>query len=254
MLIVISALKGFAVEASDGRIGVVNDFLFDDLTWKLRWLVVDTGTWLTERKILVHPSAIGKADYEGEILPVRLTKAQIEGSPLIREDQPVSRQMETRLHEYYGSDPIWGYSYFGTGALAAPLSTSTSFGAGMASAAIDEPARDSGDPHLRSTAAVKGYHVHASDGEIGHVENFLVEDASWDIRYLIIDTKNWWPGKHVLMSPYAVREVSLPDREVCLDVDREKVKSSPPWDPIAMIDQVYEKRLHSHYGWLGYGF
>jgi hypothetical protein len=101
-----------------------------------------------------------------------------------------------------------------------------------------------GDTHLRSIAAVTGYHIHASDGQIGHIENFLIDDASWGIRYLIIDMKNWWPGKHVLMSPYAVREISCPKHQVRLDVSSEQVKSSLPWNPLDMIDRGYEKRLH----------
>ena len=110
-----------------------------------------------------------------------------------------------------------------------------------------------GDPHLRSIAAVTGYHIHASDGQIGHIENFLIDDATWGIRYLIIDMKNWWPGKHVLMSPYAVREISWSKHQVRLDVSSEQVKSSLPWNPLDMIDRGYEKRLHSHYDWPGYG-
>ena len=111
-----------------------------------------------------------------------------------------------------------------------------------------------GDPHLRSTAAVTGYHIHASDRQIGHVENLLIDDVTWGIRYLIIDTKNWWPGKHVLMSPYAVPEISWSKHQVRLDVSRELVKSSPPWSPLDLIDQAYEERLHRHYDWPGYGW
>ena len=117
MLEVGSALKGYAIEASDGRIGTVGDFLFDDRTWKVRWLVVDTGTWLTGRKVLVHPSAIGRADYERRELSVSLTKSQVKGSPDILQDQPVSQQMERRLYDYYGWDPYWGDNYFGMGSM-----------------------------------------------------------------------------------------------------------------------------------------
>jgi len=255
MQLVVSALKGYAIEASDGKIGTVGDFLFDDQTWKLRWLVVDTGGWLTGRKVLIHPSAIGHADYERQELPVALTKAQVEGSPDIRQDQPVSRQMESHLYDYYGWDPYWGSSYFGMGAIGLPLASPPYVGPSAArESGSEESHPDSGDPHLRSIAAVTSYHIHATDGEIGHVENFLVDDASWDVRYLIVDTRNWWPGKHVLVSPYAVREISWSERQVQLNVARGQVKASPPWNPIDMIDQAYEKRLHGHYGWPGYGF
>ncbi len=255
MLLAVSALKGYAIEASDGGIGTVSDVLFDDQSWKLRWLVVDAGTWLSGRKVLIHPSAIRHADYERQELPVTLTKAQVEGSPGILQDQPVSRQMESQLHDYYQWDPYWGNGIFGAGAIASPLAPSPYFGgAAVREADRAESDTDSGDPHLRSVAAVTGYHIHATDGEIGHVENFMIDDASWGIRYLVVDTRNWWPGKHVLMSPYAVREIDWSERQIRLDVTRSQVKGSPPWDPMDMIDQAHEKRLHSYYGWPGYGW
>ena len=251
MLIAVSALKGYAVEASDGSvIGNVRDVLFDDVTWRLRWFVVDVGSWLSNRKVLIHPSSIRNPNYVGQVLPLTLTKTQIEQSPPLATDQPVSTRKEASLLGYYGSDPLWGYSYFGVDGLGAPWGGVPAYLGGGVGLADD----DDGDPHLRSMAEVTGYHMHAVDGEIGHAENFLVDDANWDVRYIVVDTKNWWPGKHVLISPYAVKAVSWSDREIRLGVDRETVKSSPPWDPIAMIDQVYEKKLHGHYGWRGYGF
>jgi hypothetical protein len=220
----------------------------------VRWLVVDTGTWLTGRKVLVHPSAIGRADYERRKLSVSLTKSQVKGSPDILQDQPVSQQMERSLYDYYGWDPCWGSSYFGMGVMESFLSPSPYF----AETAVENTdigrGLNDGDPHLRSTAAVTGYHIHASDRLIGHVENLLIDDVTWGIRYLIIDTKNWWPGKHVLMSPYAVREISWSKHQVRLDVSRELVKSSPPWSPLDLIDQAYDERLHRHYDWPGYGW
>ena len=99
-----------------------------------------------------------------------------------------------------------------------------------------------------------GYHIQATDGPIGHVENFLVDDETWGIRYLVIDTKNWWPGQHVLMSPYTVRGISWSDRDVTLDVTCDKIKAGPAWDPAGMIDRNYEERLHGYYGWPGYGW
>jgi len=259
MLFVGSALKGYAIEASDGRIGTVSDLLFDDRTWKMRWVVVDTGGWLTGRKVLVHPSAIRHVDHERQELPVSLTKAQVKNSPDILSDEPVSQRMEANLYDYYGCDPLWGGQYLGAGAmtgiLMSPSLDRRLHEAGDFRLHSDfKRQADEGDTHLRSIAAVKGYHIHATDGEIGHVENFLVDDASWDIRYLIVDTRNWWPGQHVLISPYAVQKISWSEHEVWLDVSRDQVKASPPWDPLAIIDQLYEKRLHSHYSWPGYGW
>jgi sporulation protein YlmC with PRC-barrel domain len=264
MLEVISALKGYAIEASDGRIGTVDDFLFDDKTWKVRWLVVDTGTWLIERRVLLHPSAIAGSDYERESLTVGLTKAQVQGSPDIRQDEPVSRRKESQLYNYYGWDPLWsgGYPWGGgligahAGAIASPFSPPAYFGGSLRRDGSEEGAalQEAGDPHLRSIAEVTGYHISATDGDIGHVENFIIDSATLDIRYLIIDTKNWWPGKHILMSPDAVEGINWSDRNVQLNVTQDQVKASPPWNPLDLMNQAAMKKLHTHYGWLGHGF
>jgi sporulation protein YlmC with PRC-barrel domain len=258
MMLAVSALKGFAIEARDGKIGTVSDFLFDDRSWKIRWMVVDTGGWLTGRKILVHPSAIGQPDYGREELPVSLTKAKVENSPSIFSDEPVSMQKATGLYSYYGWDPLWGGSnYFGA------------YPYGMGSVYPPMPQReegdvleatragvgdDEGDPHLRSMNAVTGYHIQAKDGAIGHVENILIDDEDWGVRYLIIDTRNWWLGQHVLISPYSVSQISWSERDVTLDVTREQVKGSPAWDPADIINRSYQVQLHGYYGWPGYGW
>ena len=255
MLLVGSALNGYAIAATDGRIGTVRDLLFDDRTWKVRWAVVDTGTWLAGRKVLVHPSAVDRADHEHKELAVQLTRQQVENSPSILEDEPVSMQMESHLHEYYGWDPLWGGSYFGAGAINAPVSASQYFGSRVLREETEPSVLPTeGDQHLCSAAALSRCHIHATDGTIGHVENVLIDDADWCIHYLIVDTKNWWPGKRVLVSPYAVRSLNWLDRTVELDVTREKVRTSPAWDPLVIIDQYYQKRLHRHYGWPGYGW
>ena len=255
MLLAGSALKGYAIEATDGRVGTVTDLLFDDSSWNIRWIVVNTGTWLTARKVLVHPSAVASSDYERQELSVALSRHQIEASPSISRDQPVSQQIENSLYDHYGWDPRWGGTYFGGGGIASPLSAPPYFGtSALREPAVLGPLQHEGDPHLRSVAAVTGYHILAGDGEIGHAENFLIEDATWGVHYVIVDTSNWWLGKHVLISPYAVRKISYTDHQIVIGVARDKVKSSPPWDPAEMIDIYYEKRLHRHYGWQGYGW
>jgi uncharacterized protein YrrD len=253
--LVASALKGYAIEASDGRLGTVSDFLFDDKTWKLRWLVVDVGRWLAGRTVLIHPSAIAQADTERRELGLALTKSQVEGSPETRQDEPVSRQIEDNLHSYYGWDPLWaGNSYFGGGAMASPLLSPSMAPPLFGEAAGIGAGVNEGNPHLRSIAAVTGCHVHASDGNIGHIEDFLVDSASWTVHYLIVDTRNWWPGKHVLISPYAVQDISYLEHEIRLTVSKEQVMGSPVWDPSAIIERAFQQRLHRHYAWPGYGW
>ena len=240
MLIAASAVTGYTIQTLDGPAGHVKDLLFDDTTWKIRWLVVDTGHWLSSRRLLLHPSAITDIDHGAPSLSFALTRAQIEASPDISQDEPVSLQMQHSLYDYYGWDPLWGPSYFG--------------------AELERENRetglfaDQGDPELRSVKEINGYHIAASDDEIGHVDNMLIDDASWTIRYLIVSTHNWWPGKQVLLSPYAVTGITWTDRHVAVNVTREQVKTSPEWDPVKIIDTYYENRLHQHYRWPGYGW
>jgi hypothetical protein len=258
MLIAGSALEGYTIEATDGRIGTVKTFLFDDTNWKIRWLVIDTGHWLTGRQVLIQPSAIGRPDHELQNLPVNLTKSQVEASPDIAQDQPVTLQMQSQLHSYYGWDPYWGPDYYGGGL--AGMGMTGGFGMpylGGERAREDKTIQlgsEDGDPHLRSMLCVAGYHIEADDGAIGHVENFLLDDATWTIRYLIVDTRNWWPGAHVLIAPFAVQSIDWDDKKIRLSVSREKVRASPPWDPAKEIDQMYERRLHGHYNWPGFGW
>lgn len=247
-----SAINGYTVVASDGKIGTVSDFLFDDINWLIRWLVVDTGSWLSSRKVLLPPSVLGHLDSEGEKFSVRLTMQQVKDSPEIDTDRPVSRQMETNVYDYYGWSPYWGsgfnmggYGYMGGGYMGNAIASRESR---QREEHIADARRSHDDLHLRSIEAVTGYHIHASDGEIGHVEDFLLEDADWSIHYLVVDTKNWWPAKKVLISPRSAREIVWTDKLVNLDVDRQRVKDSPTYDASTIVDRAYENRFHSYYG------
>jgi sporulation protein YlmC with PRC-barrel domain len=255
MLLVVSSLKGYQIEATDGLIGTVSDFLFDDRTWKIRWMVVDTGHWLTGRKVLIHPSAIGEPDFEAELVHVHLTQQKIKDSPDIMQDAPVTEQMEDHLYGYYGWDPMWGGAgYLSGGMIGYPLLSPLHNGGELREADRFEIRPNDGDPYLRSADAVKGYHIRATDETIGHVENFLVDDATWTIRYLIVDTRNWWPGKHVLLAPFAVRQIDWSSKQIRVNISSNQVKDAPAWDPLEQFDQAYERRLHTHYGWPGYGW
>jgi hypothetical protein len=240
-----SAFNGFTIEASNGRIGTVTDFLFDDATWKLRWLVVETGDWLKNRQVLVHPTSIEKADIAGRALLVKLTRRQVEDSPGIATDEPVSKQMEEKLYSYYGVDPLWAGAYYPSNAISAPMSAPLFRSANTA--ALKASMDGDGDAHLRSLKAVTSYNISATDGKIGHVENFLFDDATWDIRYVVADTRNWWFGHHVLLSPASVIEIIWERHEVRLNLTCYKIKGSPPWEATGLLDRAYEQLLHSYY-------
>ena len=262
MLFAVSGLEGCAVKASDGEeVGSVKDFLFDDETWKIRWMVVGAGHWLAGRKFFIHPSAIAPltlppkpalpmmSSGDALELTVNLTRAEIEAGPHAAEDDPVSGDMQALLYDYYGWDPDWGVTHFGA-ALPSAESEIVVDAARRAREAQNPPL--DGADHLHGVASVKGYYVHAVDGDIGHVENVLADDANWEIRYFVIATRNWWPGKIVQLSPYAVKAIDWFGERINMNVTRDQVRSAPAWDPLALMDKASEDALHRHFGWPGY--
>jgi hypothetical protein len=232
-------LCNFSIGAIDDKIGTVHSFLFDGQKWIVRYLVMDTGTWLPGRKLLIAVGALGQPNWQNHLFPVRLTKEQIEKSPSIDTDKPVSRQREIELHKYYGWAPYWGPG------LGIPLG-------GVPSARPIESEHEKeaakGDPNLRSTHEVSGYQIHAADGQIGHVEDFIVSDEDWVIRYLVADTRKWLPGRSVLVSPEWVQKISWDKQEVYVDATKEAVKNCPEYDPSEPVNHEYEVRLYDYFG------
>jgi sporulation protein YlmC with PRC-barrel domain len=248
MLRPVTELHGYSVLALDGSIGHVSDILFDDKSWLVRWVVVETGNWLMDRKVLLPTFVLGHLDHERREFSVRLNRMQIKDSPDIDTDKSVSRQMETNVYDHYGWTPYWGSGFYVggggyiNGAMGAPY-----FEPGRRDKTGLPAEQDAGDAHLRSAAAVTGYHIHASDGDIGHVQDFLMEDADWSLRYLLVETTNWWAGKTVLISPQSVRKIEWSDRLVRINVDREKVKGSPIYGGPAKVDRAYTRSFNNYY-------
>lgn len=237
-----SVMKGYAIEARDGRLGIVADFLFEDASWMIRWLVVDTGHWLSGRKVLLPPSALGRPDPQSRRFPIKLTTQQVKDSPEIDTDLPVSRQMESHVYDFYGWDPYW------MGAMATPFVAPLYLPRSKPLERVRaDPQSKEGDPHLRSTAAITGYHIHATDAQIGHVEDFLVDDTGWSIRYLVVDTRNWLPGEQILISPRTVREIDWADRSIHLNISRQRVKGGRVYDPSKMADRANEDLMLKYY-------
>jgi uncharacterized protein YrrD len=248
----VKELRGFAIHATDGMIGEVDDLYFDDGDWAIRYLVVDTGHWLSGRKVLISPLAIGHLDWMAQQLSVRLTKARIEGSPDIDTRKPVSRQHEAAYSGYYGYPAYWGGAgLWGIGAYPGNLMTEPRLVDEMKTRRTSAT-ETSEDCHLRSSKVVIGNHVHATDGDIGHVEDLLVDDDTWAIRYMIVDTSNWWGGHHVLVAPQWIEAVSWPDAKVSVDLTRQAVKDAPPYDSAAQLDRQQEQAIYEHYGHPGY--
>lgn len=248
-----SLITGYQLRAKDGMIGSIDDLLFDESHFGVRWVVVDTGTWLPGRKVLLPPSALGEPDTDVREYPVDLDKGQIEDAPGLASDKPVSRQLETDIYGYYGWTPYWygGFGYPAPGGMvpagAMPVTPPAS---------SEDPqtvqAGDLGDPQLRSANEVTGYNVEATDGSIGHIEDVMVDETDWAIRYLMVDTKNWWPGMKVLISPNWRREIVWSEQKIYVDVTRDKVKSAPEFDPTMTVDRDYEDSMFAHYGFRPY--
>ena len=237
-----SDLVGYAIEATDGKIGSVEDLLFDQRNWTVRWAVIDTGDWLPGRTVLLPSARLVRPDAGRKVLEVALSRVQVENSPDIGTDPPVSRQQELLIYDYYGWAPYWDAGL--AGPIAMPPVIAPLYAAG---GKPTRPREAEGDPKLRSVRDVKGYHIHARDGNIGHVEDFLVDSNGWAIRYMVVDTKNWWPGKKVLVAPHWVTDINWSERTVTFDVTRDRIKASPEFDASATLDRAYEERLHGHY-------
>jgi hypothetical protein len=242
MLINTNQLRGLSIHASDGELGTANEFYFDDESWAIRYLTVETGGWLGGRQVLISPYSILRMDLEGRRVDVTLTKGQVEQSPNIDTHKPVSRQHEVSYLDYYGYPYYWGGPY---------LWGPENYPSGMALpilTAANPRTEESADSHLRSTAAVAGYHMEAIDGEIGAVNGFIVDDHAWAIRYVEGVTRNWWPGKDILFSPAWIKRVSWAESEVHVGLTREAIKSCPEYIESRPITRDYENEVYLHYG------
>jgi uncharacterized protein YrrD len=233
-----------ALDEVDGKIGKVKEFYFDDRFWTIRYLVAETGTWLASRQVLLSPYSLKAIFNEEKTIDVALTKKQIEASPSLDSDKPVSRQFETFYFQYYG----WPVYWSGPDAWGCFPYLERDPGKWMNST----PAHAAWDPHLRSTHAVIGNCLHATDGEIGQVDDFIIDDATWKICYLIVNTSNWWVGKKVLVSPQWIECVSWDDKTVYVNLSREAIKQSPEYTNASLVTRDYEIGLHGHYNRKGY--
>jgi len=240
----LNSLSGFHMGATDGEIGKVKDFYFDDESWTIRYLVVKTGNWLSDKKVLISPTSIGIPNFEEKIFPTSLTTDQIKNSPDIDTDMPVSRQHETDLNRYYSWPQYWGAGFYGgtVAGMATPMPAEKrddhDYGTGSATG---------NDQHLHSADEVEGYKIHAIDGEIGKVKDFIVDDQTWQIRFLVVDTGNWLNGKSVLISPTWIREVQWDNSAVVADLTEEAIRNSPEYDELNPLDHIYERRLYDYY-------
>jgi hypothetical protein len=249
MLRSLKDLERYTVHATDGDIGDVITFLFDDQRWIVRYLIVQSGGsfFLDGRRVLISPISFLRVDWSARRFDLTLTMDKVKKSPSIDVDEPVSRQHERDYYGYYGYPLYWQHSgIWGMGAYPGFLA------AGNWDTRSVQDADRSADPHLRSAREVRDYHIQGSDDVIGHLDDLIVDDETWNVRYLVVDTSNWWFGKKVLLSPHWASRISWEDRKIHVDMSRQMIKDSPAWTPTTGVHREFEQRLHDHYGRPGY--
>ena len=232
-----SALNSYPVKATDGQLGTVSGLMYHESDWAIRWLVVETGDWLSGRRALLPVAALGQPDLESHHLPTRLTVRQVEECPDVGASEPLSQESEALLCEHY--DLPNGRDHFRLGdhdgkpsEVIVPDQPQ-----GFTTAAPAERDGSRGDPHVRSISEITGDSIEATDGDIGHAEDFLIDTALWQVRYLIVHTSSWWPGEKLLVSPLSIDWIERARSIIHLDVTRQKVKDSPPYVVAETVDR-----------------
>jgi len=242
MLRDLNGLIGYKIHATDGELGTADEFYFDDTTWEIRYLVVRMGSWLAGRSVLISTAALKRPGWESKSFPVALTREQVRTSPDIDTEKTVTRRHELELHRHYAWPLYWGDSFYAGGMSGSPL-----FGGPAQGEKTERPAAEE-ESHLQGTRDVTGYKLHAADGTIGHVKNYIINDETWEIRYLVADTGIWLPGRNVLVSPHWIESVNWETSEIYVDLTREAIKESPAYDPEQPVSDDYESGLYDHYG------
>jgi uncharacterized protein YrrD len=194
-------LTDFSIAATDGDIGQVEGFCFDESQWMAHHIVLNTGGWLHARKVLIPSLSVERVDSQTRAIEMALTREEVKNCPAAAETQ-----------QHHGVAPA----------------------------------------KLRSTKKMAGYSIAASDGAIGHLDDFIIDDETWTIRYLVVDTRNWWPGKKVMLSPRWIKRLDWKKHKVEVGLSRAQIEDSPEYDDSSVIDRDYEERLYKHYGEPGY--
>ncbi len=242
MLQSIKHFINFDIQAQDGALGHVYDFYFDDIQWKVRYLVVSTGRWLPGRKVLLSPEALAGIDPMQQYLSLDLSKEQIKRSPDVESDLPVSKQQEKKIRSYYAWPAYWTAGFNPILASYAPID------AGMQGEVSSPHQQSLGDHHLRSAREIMDYQLGAVDGEMGRIDDLIVDIEDWQVQYMVVHTGTWMSGKQVLMALEWVQNISWDKHQVTVDVTQDQVKNSPIYDPHAPVNREYEVRLYDYYG------
>lgn len=245
MLIRAKELKTFTIDATDGEIGQVLDFYFDEDRWTVRYIVVDSGAWFSASTLLVSPAAIFSIDSPGRYINTSLSRLEVKNSPTFDRRLPLLRHSEIAYHDYFHYAYYWaGPNLWGSAANPSEIRNVAAAQGGITASF----AHATEHTHVHSAESVNGFQIAAVDSDVGYIKDFLLDDETWAIRYLIIDTGNWWPGKQIMLAPQWATEVRWAERRVYVDLALEDIKNSPEFYESGLIDRAYEQRLHNYYG------
>jgi hypothetical protein len=213
--------------------------------------------------VLISPFAVGTPDWAARVLPVSISKEQVRNSPDLESAPPASRQLEMQYLRHYGYPYYWGgaglwggYAY--PSAMLADVGYGGCFVDYLHGQGTRRPAGASaqsippGDPHMRSCQALLTYHIEATDGDIGHVGGLLFDEETWAVRYLVVNTSNWWLGHEVLVAPQWIREVRWLDSTIAVDLTRQSVKDAPRYHSALALSRDEEADLYRHHARPGY--
>ena len=244
MLRSVNEIIGYKIKASNGEVGKVADFLFDDRQWTIRYLVADTGSWLVDRLVLISPHSLGEPEWKSQEFGVKLSKEQVKKSPKIENDLPISRQHEIELAKYYGWPDYWSRmgTAFGPGPVLSMQKITSHYDTST------EKTEEEYDLHLRSTNEIMKYNISATDGELGHVHDLIVDDEKWQIRYFVVDTKKILPGKKVLCDINWIQTVDFTKSKLDVQLSQDSIKNSPEYNPAEPINREYEEQLYDFCG------
>jgi uncharacterized protein YrrD len=248
MLVKLHELQGYTLQAKDGLVGKIEDFYFDDECWVLRYVVVAVGAWLLHRhSVLIVPAAFSSLDQQHKIIHLELTLDRIASSPAADTTKPISRQYEERLARHYQWSAYWA-SPFGEVYDQEGIAYPGQPGTGTKKTAREEiKEHNPNDTHIRSIKAVTKYKADAADGELGQVEDFIVDNTTWKICYLQIGTGAWWSNRHVLLSAQLITDISWDNKSVSFKLNRQTIQAAPVYDPAWPITDTYEQQLARYY-------
>jgi hypothetical protein len=220
----INGLIGCRMEARDGDGGRVDDVYFDDESWAVRYLVLKTDAWLSGRKVLIAPLALMEDGGMIGVFRVNLTQDQIRNSPDIDTDKPVSRQQEIELYGHYAWKGYWESGFYAQGVGEIKE---------VSNMPQNERSGSAVDLHLRATSYVTGFHVHGTDGEFGHICNFVIDDRTWMVLNLVVDTGHLPVGKKVLVAVDHIIQMQWNDSEIYLNETKADIEKSTVFEPSA---------------------